>query len=500
MRGILFLLICWSCLVSALLPATFAQPPDRERAARGLRRGVIIPLHEMIDPLSGALFQRKFQEAIESGAEVIVLDIHSPGGYTSVTLELMDLMRDAEGVETVAFIEKDAISGAALLAMACDKIIMLPDARIGDAGEIVMGEDGAFRYTEAKSRSALAQRVRDAARRNGRPATLAEKMVDKDIVVFEATHKTNGETAYFSNKEWDSLDDADQWERGRPVREAGNEMFFICNGARAVELGMADRTVENRDRLAEALDLREPIQVMERTSIDTLVFLLNTGVVTFLLIIIGLIALTVELGAPGFGIGGLVSLLCFSLFFWSRFLGGTSGWLEVTLFVVGLAFIGAELFLIPGVGVAGVGGVTLVLGSLIMASRRFLIPENSEQLTGLGYDILTVVGAFAGFVLALVFLSNYIGDIPGLSRLTLKPPVLADAATGGEGDVATGLPGWQQVDVGEQGKALSPLRPSGKMQIGDATVDVVTEGEFVEAGSRVQVIAKQGTRVVVRPV
>ena len=95
------------------------------------------------------------------------------------------------------------------------------------------------------------------------------------------------------------------------------------------------------------------------------------------------------------------------------FSGGTSGWLEVTLFFVGLAFIAAELFLIPGVGVAGVGGVTLVLGSLIMASRRFLIPENSEQFTGLGYDILTVVGAFAGFVFALVFLSNYIGDIPG---------------------------------------------------------------------------------------
>jgi membrane-bound serine protease (ClpP class) len=135
-----------------------------------------------------------------------------------------------------------------------------------------------------------------------------------------------------------------------------------------------------------------------------------------------------------------------------------------------------------------------------MASRRFLIPENSEQLTGLGYDILTVVGAFAGFLLLLVFLSNYIGDIPGLSRLTLKPPVLADAATGGVGEVDTGLPGWQQVDVGEEGQAISPLRPSGKMQIGDAMVDVVTEGEFVEAGSRVQVIAKQGTRVVVRPV
>ncbi len=380
------------------------------------RSAVIIPLHEDINPLSGALLKRKFKDAVDSGVDVIILDIHSPGGFTYVTFELMDMVLDAKGVETVAFIERDAISGAALLSLACDKIIMLPDARIGDAGEIVMGADGAFRYTEAKSRSVLAQKARDTARATGRPVALAEKMVDKDMVVFQATHKTNGETRYISDKEWDTLKDADDWNKGKPIREAGKEMFFIANGERAVELGMATQTIQSRDQLAKTLNVREPIHVMERTWIDTMVYLLNSGVVTFLLIVIGLIALTIELGAPGFGIGGLTSLLCFSLFFWSRFLGGTSGWLEVTLFIVGLIFIGAELFVIPGFGVAGVAGISLVLGSLVMASRRVLIPENSEQLTGLGYDVLTVVGAFAGFIIAIMLLSNYIGDIPGLSR------------------------------------------------------------------------------------
>ena len=151
----------------------------------------MIPLQEDINPLSGALLERKFREAVDSGAEVIILDIHSPGGWTAVTFDLMDMVLDAAGVETVAFIEKDAISGAALLSLACDRIIMLPNARIGDAGEIVMGADGAFRYTEAKSRSVLAQKVRDTARQTGRPIALAEKMVDKDMVVFEARHKTD---------------------------------------------------------------------------------------------------------------------------------------------------------------------------------------------------------------------------------------------------------------------------------------------------------------------
>jgi membrane-bound serine protease (ClpP class) len=349
----------------------------------------------------------------------------------------------------------------------------------------------------------LAQKVRDTAKAKGRPVALAEKMVDKDMVVFRATRKADGETRYFSNKEWESMKDSDDWVKGKPIREAGAEMFFIANGERAVELGMATQTVADQKQLAEALNVRQPIRVMERTWVDTMVFVLNTGFVTFLLIAIGLIALTIELGAPGFGIGGLTSVLCFSLFFWSRFLGGTSGWLEVTLFVVGLVFIAAELFVIPGFGVAGVGGVTLVLGSLVMASRRFLIPENSEQLTSLGYDVLTVVGAFVGFLIALLLLSNYIGDIPGLSRLTLKPPVAIEAATATAAAATTGdalLPGWQRVEVGDVGETISPLRPSGKMQVDQYSVDVVTEGDFVESGSQVEVIGKQGARVIVRPV
>ena len=488
--------------LALLAPATAsAQVMKRDSQAK-LRTAVIIPLREDINTISGALLQRKFAEAVDSGVDVIILDIKSPGGYTHTTLELMEMVMDANGVEVVAFIEKEAFSGAALLSLACDKIIMLPGAQIGDAGEIVMGPDGAFRYTEAKSRSALAQKVRDTAQARGRPLALAEKMVDKDLIVFEATHKESGDVRYFSDKEWESFKETDQWNKGKTIREAGEDMFFTVNGARAAELGFADQTVDSRSELAEILQLREPIRVIERSWIDTLVYILNSGFVTFLLIAIGLIALTLEVSAPGFGVGGLISVLCFSLFFWSRFLGGTSGWLEVTLFVVGLVFIAAELFVIPGFGVAGIGGITLVLGSLVMASRRAMIPENSEQMMTLGYDVLTVMGAFAGFVVAIILLSNYIGQVPGLSRLTLKPPVVLEGASGDSVDPGSEalLPGWQRIEVGDVGQTISPLRPSGKMQVDDFTVDVVTEGDFVDCGTDVKVIGKQGARVVVRPV
>ncbi len=482
----------------AIISLAGAQDPRTESVpGASVRNAVIIEFNEDINPLSGALLERKFKEAQSAGYDVIILHIHSPGGFTAVTFELMDLLLDATDVQTVAWIEKDAISGAALLSLAADTIVMRPDARIGDAGEIVLGEDGAFRYTEAKSRSVLAQKARDTARATGRPEVLAEKMVDKDMVVFSATRTSDGETRLFSDKEWETLADSEEWERGKPIREGGKEMFFIANGQRAVELGLADHTAANRAELAKILGVAEPIPVVHRTWVDTLVLVLNSGFVTFLLLVIGMIALVIELSAAGFGIGGLVSVLCFGLFFWSRFLGGTSGWLEVTLFIIGLLFVAAEMFVIPGFGVAGVVGITLTLGSLVMASRRVFLPGSSEDLMSLSTDVLTVLGAFAGLLVALLFMSNYIGELPGLSRLTLRPQLAGDSATGDE------LPpvpqaGWQAVDIGDEGNAISSLRPSGKAQIGDAVVDVVTEGDFVDAGSRVRIIAKQGSRIVVR--
>ena len=496
MRNLAVLFIAFFCCISGA--TAFAQVIKRNPA---VKTGVLIPLHEDINPLSGALLKQKFQQAIDSGADVIVLDIHSPGGFTYVTFELMDMVLDAKEVETVAFIEKDAISGAALLSLACDRIIMLPTARIGDAGEIVMGEDGRFRYTEAKSRSVLAQKVRDTAEARGRPVALAEKMVDKDLVVYSATNRNTGEVRYLSNKDLESLENRDQWEKGNPVREAGKEMFFTANGKRAVELGFADEVINSRDQLAKKLGVREPMEVMERTWTDTLVFLLNTDVAAFLLITIGLITLVFELSAPGLSFGGLTSLLCFSLFFWSRFLGGTSGWLEVLLFGMGLIFIAVEFFVIPGFGFAGIGGIILLLVSLIMASSRGLFPETPEEINGFGIDVLTVIGAFLCFLVALFFLSRYIGDLPGLSRLTLKPGIGVSSSAGntllgGQPDEQTSP--WQLVNVGDTGTTCSPLRPSGKIQVGDLIVDVVTEGDFIDADSKVCVINRQGAKITVR--
>jgi membrane-bound serine protease (ClpP class) len=491
-----------ACLLAVMvLSPIAAQAQILKHDKPAGRRAVIIPLHEDINPLSGSILKRKFQDAVNSGVDVVIFDINSPGGRVDVTFELMDMALEARETETVAMIQRDAISGAALFALACDKILIKPGARLGDAGVIVMGLNGEFQYAEAKSRSMVAQKARDTARATGRPVVLAEKMTDKDMVVFKATHQDDGTVKYFSDKEWDTLEDADQWQRGKPVREAGKEMFFIANGDRLVELGMADQTFNDLSEVAEILGVATPIEEIGPTWAESIARFLNTGWMTFLLITIGLIAIAVEISAPGISVGGLTAMLCFSLFFWSRFAAGTSGWLEVLLFGLGLIFIACEIFVIPGFGIAGLGGIGLVLGSLVMASRRVFIPQSAEQLNSLGYDVLTVMGAFVGFLIAIMVLSNYIGQIPGLSRLTLQPPVAFEGS--GESltaatDNSAMLPGWQRVNVGDVGNAAGPLRPSGRIKVDDYVVDVITEGEFIDDGSEVKVVAKQGAKVVVR--
>lgn len=490
-------------LCAVLLPAgAEAQIFKREGQESKPRKAATIELHEMITGFVALMIERKFEQAIDEGAEVVIFDIHSPGGEVPATFHLVEMVMDAKGVETVALVEKDAISGAAILSLACDRILIRGDARIGDAGEIVMGADGAYRYTEAKSRSVLAQKVRDIAEAKGRPLALAEKLVDKDLVVFRATRSSDGKTRFVTDREWESMPDRSEWERGLPVREGGKEMFFTVNGSRAVELGFADTNFENREDVAEILNVQTPIPVYRRSTQDTVLWILNSNEMAFLLIAVGLGALLFELSAPGLGIGALVCTLCFSLFFWSRFLGGTSGWLEVTLFLVGLAFIACEVFVIPGFGLPGVSGACLVVGSLVMASRRGFLGEGADRWTNLGWDIVTVLAALMVFMIGFAVLASHLGRLPGLGRLTLAPPtgdgfkVVDDHNHDAVGPAA---PLWQRVQVGEIGRSESPLRPVGRIRIHDELLDVTTEGDYIDRETDVRVVAKRGNQIIVRP-
>ncbi|XZE53099.1 NfeD family protein [Planctomycetaceae bacterium SH139] len=471
-----------------------------ERGEEG-RLTYVIPLDGEINPSLQGFFQRNFETALAAGAEVIVLDIDSPGGRLDTTLEMTEVITAAEQVETVAFIRNSAYSGAAMLALACDRIEMHPEAQMGDVGVIVGGLFSPFQYVEEKQRSPVVASIRTLAENRDRPAALAEAMVDKDVTVFSATHKEDGRQAYFTEAGWESLADQEDWLQGPPVFETRERNFLTVNGRRAVELGLAEGTSRSLDEVLGQIGAERPAKVLAWTWVDTLIDWLNSFWITALLILIGLLALVLELSAPGISIGGLVSLLCFSLFFWSRFLGGTAGWLEVTLFLMALAFIAAEFFLIPGFGVAGISGAFLLILSLVMASQRVLLPQSGGGWSDLGWNLLAVCGALTAFVIGVFLLADQLGNLPLFRRLVLEPPALGGA--GGNTFAASNKPvqlsPWERLGIGDLGRTVSPLRPSGKAQFADEIVDVATEGEFIDTDTAVRVYRKQRGKVIVRP-
>ncbi len=470
----------------------------QQQAEPACQKGVLIELRGIVSPRMEKYLERKLERARSLGADLVVLDIDSPGGYLDSSLNIAARLRDLHWAHTVAYVPREALSGAAILSLGCDEIVMAANARFGDAGPIFQGPDALFRHAPEKIRSDLARQVRDLAEAKGRPPALAEAMVDMNLAVYRMTNTQTGDVTFMSEHEIRNLDDPKRWTKGKLVFESREAKFLEVNGRRAVELQLASAVVPDRAALDARYRLQQPLIILSRSGVDTAVYVLNLPIVTGLLFVVGLIALYVEVSAPGIGVGGLTAGLCFTLFFWSRFLGGTAGWLEVILFIAGLVFLGIELFVIPGFGVAGVTGLLLLLAAVVMASQSHIITESSRDLTTLTNSLLVVFGAGAVFVAAVAVLTRYYGSIPLFNRLVLQAPTGdgQQVVDGGARPMDPASDG--PVQIGDQGIAESPLRPAGKAIFHNDYIDVVTDGSFVEAGRPVRVIQIQGNRIVVR--
>ena len=328
---------------------------------------------------------------------------------------------------------------------------------MGDAGPVFQGPDALFRHAPEKIRSDLCCRVRDLAIAKGRPPALAEAMVDMDLVVYRVVNKETGEVAFMSDPELESSDNPALWEKGPQVLESREDRFLEVNGDRAVELRLASGIAEERDELLQSFQLEQPLVLLDASGVETAVYLLNLPIVTGLIFVVGLVALYVEFSAPGISFGGLVAGLCFALFFWSRFLGGTAGWLEVVLFIAGIAFLGIELFVMPGFGVAGITGMLLLLAGVVMASQNHLIPQSPREASQLANSMLVLLGSGIIFAFAAVGLTRYYGSLPLFNRLVLRSPSHQQAD--GDGKPAKSPSNEDQhqiVDVGDWGLAESP--------------------------------------------
>lgn len=467
---------------------------------RNYRKAVLIRFEGTITPILEQFIYRKLDVAKQQGADLLIIEIDSPGGYRDTSLNLANRFLALDWAHTVAFVPREAFSGAAIAALGCDEIVMAPKAYIGDVGLIIEGEDGLFRHAPEKERSVLALQLREIAEATGRPPALAEAMVDMDLIVYRVRNKNSGVETFLSDHEIESSDAPDDWEKLKPVQESREEHFLTVTGQRAVELELAEGLAEDREGIKERYGIEGELTVLKPTGVDTTVTILNVPFVTGLLLLVGLIALYVEFSAPGLGAGGLIAALCFTLFFWSKFLGGTAVWLEVILFLLGVVFLLIELFITPGFGFAGITGMLLIVVSLVMAGQDFTIPTTTRELNTSLEGMLVILGAGIAFIIGAFGVSHYFGTVPVIGWLQLELPA-SDSDTDEQGKPkATSAPYEFPVGVGDWGIAESPLRPAGKAIFEDEYVDVVTDGSFVDKGAQVRVIDISGNRIVVREV
>jgi len=506
-------LITKTCETRLDVAETYSLTGDamREDPALGdVPKARVIRIEGMIDPTLEAFVNRQIDRAMSSGANLLIFEIDSPGGYLlpSESLALKIASLDPKRVRTVAYVPvktyKGAYSGAAIIALGCDEIYMHPDAQIGDAGPIEMHEGGQFQHAPQKVLSPLRGKLRQLAEKKHRPPAIAEAMADKDLIVFQVTNKRPPNRVWYMT-ESEFEENKEEWIKGPVVPESREDNLLTVNGRRAHELKIAEPAVHDLDELKLRLGIppNTKLIVLESTWVDTAVLVLNHPVSVFLLLVFGVACLYLELHVNS-GFLGIVAALCFGIFFWSKFLGGTANWLEVVLFVLGIGCLAMEIFVIPGFGVFGVSGALMLLTSLVMASQTFGNLEPNSDIRQMTTTMLTL-GASVGTVIAMAMVMNrFLPQIPILNQMVLRPPGMSASELADEPQLrpsstsengAAGTPA-----LGQIGEVFADLRPAGKVLLDGQYLDVVSEGPYIGRGQQVEIVSISGNRVVVREV
>ncbi len=393
---------------------------------------------------------RALTEAEAAGAAAAYLDIDTPGGRVDAAERISDAVRRAK-IPVYAYVNPRAFSAGALIAISAKEIYMRPGAVMGAATPV----DGQGQRASEKMVSAMRAEFRAVAEERGLDPRVAEAMVDEAVEI-------------------------------PGVVEKGRLLTLTSGEARKV--GYARAEVADEAALLDAIGLggAQVVSVAPNWAEQVVRFLTNP-LVSPLLLSLGMLGLVLEIKSGAFGLGGLLSLASLGLFFGSSFVLGLAGWEEVLLLGLGLVALAVEAFVLPGFGVAGVLGLVAVGAAMVLAMM------GAAPTAGDVAQALAILGASLVITAAVIY--AWLRHIPNSDRwggLFLR---------GGMAQSEGYISAPPRADlVGQEGVAVTDLRPAGTAAIAGERLDVVTEGEFVSQGSPVRVLRSEGYRHVVRGV
>jgi membrane-bound serine protease (ClpP class) len=438
-------------LVAFVAAASLSGPGNGQEARPVVH---LVPLEGMIDLGLAPFVQRVLDEAAGSQAAAVVLEINTFGGRLDAAVLIRDALLRSR-VRTVAFVNKRAISAGALITLAATTIVMAEGGTIGAATPVEMGQPGgAAQPVAEKTVSYVRKEFRATAESRGRPPLLAEAMVDADVEI--------------------------------PGVIGKGKLLTLTTGE-ALKHKLADFRADTVEAVLERLALPgAEVRRASPTWAEAVLRFLTHPVVSSLLMTIGLLGIIVELRTPGFGVPGAVGIACLALFFWGHWLVRLVGWEEVLLVGAGLILLAIEIFVTPGFGATGVLGLAALLGGLGLS------------LVGAGATWAVILGAIGRVAVSLLLaIAASLVLLRFLPRLPLgRRLVLETELTAREGFASA--PETDRAWLGKRGTTMSPLRPAGIADIEGERVDVVSDGEFIEAGEPMTVVRVDGNRIVVR--
>lgn len=422
-----------------------------------------VPIEGTIDLGLPPFIQRTLEDAESNEATAVIFDINTFGGRVDAATQIKDAILGAD-ILTIAFINRRAISAGALISLSCEKIYMTGGGLIGAATAVDMtGKKGSEKVI-----SFMREEMASTAEKRGRSKEIARGMVDEELTF---THLVIGGDSI-------KVDDIEGRKDGK---------LISLTTEQALKYKIADGTAENMEALLDSLGYSS-VQTIETTEnwSEAIVRFLTNPVVASLLTTFGFLGILFELQSPGWGIPGFVGLACLILSLSASYIAQLATMSDMLFVLTGLALILLEVLVIPGFGIAGLGGIGLMIYGLYL----LLLPDIpvSEEVLGQAMDgfLIGLVGAVIGVVL--------------LAKLMIKTKFweqLTAPDTQKKEDGYSNTFGWESLQ-GETGNADTDLHPSGWVRVKDQRIFVVSEGEFIEEGKEIKILSVDGNRVLVR--
>jgi membrane-bound serine protease (ClpP class) len=429
------------CLVAAAQPKT---------------RVMVMEIKQTIDPRMSRYVSLALDHAKKTKADVVIIEMDTYGGILTDAKEIVDRIMNFEKPIWV-FINSDAASAGALISIACDSIYMAPGATIG-AATVVTGAGG--ETAPDKYQSYMRSIMRSTAEENGRDPRIAEGMVDEKIVI-------------------DS------------VKQAGKVITFTTK--EAIANGFCEAKVESIEEILRRNQIENyDIEYFRLGATEKVIAFFLNPFISGLLILIIIGGIYFELQTPGVGFPLLAAITALVLYLVPYYLNGLAEYWEIIALFIGLGLLLVEIFVLPGFGVAGIAGISLMVSSLvlIMLNNDFFnfdfVPMGDILMAG-----GAALGGLTGGLLLLLFGGARLANSKGFQKITL-----ADTHESAKGYTVNPLPNM----VGKRGTAITVLRPGGKIMIDQEVYDAFSRGDYIEKGEAVEVISMEGVTLRVKQV